>query len=383
MAAAHAPAVEVVHAVPGRVRLRVPALKAHPALAEKLVTAGLARPGWHGLRVNAACASVVVQADNPELALRRLRALVADSLAARQESPPSPALEKRPLGQAPDLAAVERGPRLLALGAGLAALGLTYLGGGLPQTLALSFTALAAVPTLWQAAVTALAERRPSGAQLDAAATAAMCVAGDVRGAAISRLIAVAAAEARDFTARRSRRVSVNLRDALGATAWLVLDGQELRVPVERVAEGDLVAVYARAPIPVDGVVEAGQARVNQRALTGEGRPLDRTVGDSVYAGTVVTEGWLHVRATAVGQATRAGWVVHTLEHLPSRDTRATDFAAHYVDRQVVPAFAVAGLTLAATRDLERCAAVLNVDYGTGLEISAPTSVLATMAHAA
>ena len=68
------------------------------------------------------------------------------------------------------------------------------------------------------------------------------------------------------------------------------------------------------------------------------GRPLDRTVGDSVYAATVVTEGWLHVRAQAVGQATRAGWVVHTLEHLPSLDTRATDFAAHYVDRQVVPA---------------------------------------------
>ncbi len=382
MAVAPAPAVEVVNAVPGRVRLRVPALRSHPALADKLTAAGLARPGLRGLRVNPASASVVVESEHPDQAVRRTRALVVECLAA-MEQPAALAAEEGPAEPAQDAGDAERAPRLLVLGASLVGLGLTFLGGGLPQAAALGVTAVATAPTLWRAAVAALVKQRPSADQLDTAAIGLMFLAGDVRGAALSRLIAVAAAEMRDFTARRSHRVTVNLRDRLGATAWLVQDGQERRVPVERLAPGDLVAVYARGPIPVDGVVEAGAARVNQRDLTGEGRPLDRAPGDSVYAATVVTEGWLHVRASAVGPATRAGWVVRTLEHRPVRDTRATDYAQHYVDRQVLPAFGVAGLALVATRDLERAAAVLNVDYGTGLEISAPTAILATKAHAA
>jgi Cu2+-exporting ATPase len=210
-----------------------------------------------------------------------------------------------------------------------------------------------------------------------------MFVAGDVRGAAISRVVGSLATELRDFTARRSRGVSVDLRATLGGWAWELQDGHRVAVPIDGVAIGDLVAVHAHEPILVDGLVEAGAAWVNQRALTGQGRPIEKSVGDPVFAGTLVTQGWLHVRAQAVGQATRAGWVVHTLEHLPEPDTRAADYAEHFVERQVLPAFGIAGLTWAATRNLERSAAVLNIDYGTGIEISAPTSILATMAHAA
>jgi hypothetical protein len=55
--------VEIVHAVPGRLRLRVPALRGQPALADQVVAAGLAHRGVRRVRVNPACASIVVECD--------------------------------------------------------------------------------------------------------------------------------------------------------------------------------------------------------------------------------------------------------------------------------------------------------------------------------
>jgi P-type Cu2+ transporter len=375
-----APLVEIVHAVPGRVRMRVPLLRGSRDLAETLTAVRPAHAGVHGIRVNAACSSVVVEAASAEAAERHVGALIAEWLATERGAAEPPT---RPTMTGEPAAIPGRLTRTATFGAGLVGLGLTFLAGGVPQSAALAITALGSLPTVWRASAALFGERRPSGDQLDVAAMAMMFMAGDVRGAALSRVVASLAAELRDFTARRSRRASVDLRATLGRWAWELHDGRRTAVPVDGVADGDLVAVHAREPIPVDGLVEAGAAWVNQRALTGEGRPIEKSVGDTVYAATIVTQGWLHVRAQAVGRATRAGWVVETLERLPERDTRAADYAEHFVEGQVLPAFGIAGLTWAATRNLERAAAVLNIDYGTGIEISAPTSILASMTHAA
>jgi Cu2+-exporting ATPase len=75
--------------------------------------------------------------------------------------------------------------------------------------------------------------------------------------------------------------------------------------------------------------------------------------------------------------------VVQTLQQAPVHDTRAAAYGDRFADRMVLPTLAVAGGTYALTRDANRLAAILIVDWATGLELSAPTSVLATMARAA
>ena len=57
--------------------------------------------------------------------------------------------------------------------------------------------------------------------------------------------------------------------------------------------------------IPVDGVVVSGDAAVNQATMTGEPLPVHRTVGGSVFAGTVVEDGEIDIRPTALGDASR------------------------------------------------------------------------------
>ncbi|MFI6770722.1 hypothetical protein [Streptomyces sp. NPDC050355] len=85
---------------------------------------------------------------------------------------------------------------------------------------------------------------------------------------------------------------------------WLVRDegaedgeGVEVEVALEEVAPGDVVAVYRRHRIPVDGQVVGGEALVDQAAITGEALPVYARAGAEVYAGTIVTSGSLTVRA--------------------------------------------------------------------------------------
>ncbi|HVF04887.1 MAG TPA: copper-translocating P-type ATPase [Frankiaceae bacterium] len=101
-------------------------------------------------------------------------------------------------------------------------------------------------------------------------------------------------------------------RDALGALAALLpdeadrvgADGEVTTVPATALNAGDVVLVRAGARVPADGEVVAGVAEVDESAVTGESRPVTRTTGDRVVAGTVSTDSAIRVRVTAVGDGT-------------------------------------------------------------------------------
>jgi Cu+-exporting ATPase len=78
-------------------------------------------------------------------------------------------------------------------------------------------------------------------------------------------------------------------------------DGTEHEVPAAALVVGDRVAVRPGERIPVDGVIEVGEAGVDESALTGESRPVEKAPGAKVATGTVVLDGRLVLRTTAVG----------------------------------------------------------------------------------
>ena len=93
-------------------------------------------------------------------------------------------------------------------------------------------------------------------------------------------------------------------------TATLIRDGQEVTVPVEQVAIGDLFAVRPGESVPVDGVIVEGGAAVNESALTGESIPVDKAAGDGVSAATVNESGYFTARATRVGEDTTLSQII-------------------------------------------------------------------------
>ncbi len=92
--------------------------------------------------------------------------------------------------------------------------------------------------------------------------------------------------------------------------ATVVRNGEEIEVPVAEVQMGETFVVRPGESIPVDGVVVEGHTAVNESALTGESLPVDKTVGDSVYAATINQSGYLRCTATHVGEDTSLSKII-------------------------------------------------------------------------
>ncbi|HEU0115403.1 MAG TPA: cation transporter, partial [Thermomicrobiales bacterium] len=106
------------------------------------------------------------------------------------------------------------------------------------------------------------------------------------------------------FTTERSRQALRRVTALAPATARVERDGREIEIPAVGVRIGETVIVRPGERIPVDGVVIAGQATIDQAAITGESMPVAAEPGSTVYAATIATLGSLRVRAVKIGTDT-------------------------------------------------------------------------------
>ena len=97
-------------------------------------------------------------------------------------------------------------------------------------------------------------------------------------------------------------------------TATVVRDGEQVEVPVEDVASGDLVLVRPGEKVPVDGIVVSGTSTVDESMLTGESVPVEKQAGDNVYGATVNAQGAFTMRATQVGSETALSQIIKIVE---------------------------------------------------------------------
>ena len=93
-------------------------------------------------------------------------------------------------------------------------------------------------------------------------------------------------------------------------TAVIMSDGHEREAPIEQVMPGDSIVVKAGSRIPVDAVVLEGDGSVDESALTGESIPVEKSVGDRVYAATTNTSGYMLCRAERVGKDTTLSQII-------------------------------------------------------------------------
>ena len=187
----------------------------------------------------------------------------------------------------------------------------------------------------------------------------------------------------RDLTAAGSKRAVSELLEFQTKTAWLLKDGVVVSIPTSQVVAGDVLIVYPGEMISVDGEVIDGHATIDQKTITGEGLPVSRSAGELVFAATVIREGQITVRALRVGSETAAAQIVQLVEAAPIGETRMQNHAEKFADRLVLPTLALAAGTAVVTADFNRFLSLVIVDFGTGIRVAAPTSVLASMTHAA
>lgn len=104
------------------------------------------------------------------------------------------------------------------------------------------------------------------------------------------------------------------LVDLAPKTAVIIKNGQEVTVPAEQVAAGDIVVIRPGESIPVDGVVTEGAGYVDQAAITGESIPVEKMPGDTVISATINKNGTFRFRASKVGEDTTLSQIIRLVD---------------------------------------------------------------------
>ena len=97
-------------------------------------------------------------------------------------------------------------------------------------------------------------------------------------------------------------------------TAVVIKDGKETLVPISDVEIGHIILVKPGERIPVDGQVVEGYTSIDESMLTGESIPIDKKVGDNVYAASINKNGVIRFRATKVGGDTALAQIIKLVE---------------------------------------------------------------------
>jgi cation-transporting P-type ATPase C len=159
-------------------------------------------------------------------------------------------------------------------------------------------------------------------------------------------------------------------------------DGLEFEVDIDRLRVGDTISVHEGEIVPVDGVISAGLAAMDQEALTGRAGAFDKAPGDRVYASTVVRAGRIMVRVSKIGTDTLTGYIGAQLPHGRIQRLPSSAEAEEIANRMVVPALAVSGLNLLLTGMVLPSQATIRPDYATGPRLSAQLGALHALSDA-
>ncbi|WP_311172269.1 cation-translocating P-type ATPase [Halobellus sp. ZY16] len=141
----------------------------------------------------------------------------------------------------------------------------------------------------------------------------------------------------------RARNSMRELMDLSPNEATIKRGGDEETVPVAAVTPGDVVVVRPGEKIPMDGEVIEGESAVNQAPITGESVPVDKTVGDEVFAGTINEGGYLEIRVTATASDNTLSRIVELVEDAGAKQTEREQFVERFASyyTPVVVAFAI------------------------------------------
>ena len=121
-----------------------------------------------------------------------------------------------------------------------------------------------------------------------------------------------------DLSMDRGRDALTDLMAFLPETVQVRRGGEPVTVPLAEVAVEDTVIVAPGERIPVDGTVTSGQSSADHSRITGEPLPVDITVGDEVFAGSINQVGAVEIRAERVGTDSSYGRIIAAFIHVGS-----------------------------------------------------------------
>ena len=185
------------------------------------------------------------------------------------------------------------------------------------------------------------------------------------------------------LTVGRGRKAIQSLLDFLPRTATVRRNGDVLEIASDQVRVGDTVIVKPGGHIPVDGTVLDGRSFVEQAAITGEAMPVEKTLGDLVYAGTINQSGALEIGAQKLGRDTTFGKIIEAVERAEKSRAPIQKTADRLAGYLVYFALGAAVLTFIITHNIRSTISVIIVAGACGIAAGTPLAILGAIGRAA
>lgn len=182
-----------------------------------------------------------------------------------------------------------------------------------------------------------------------------------------------------EYSEQRSADLLKSLLRPQAENLWVLKDGIEISVPVEKVEPGDHVVCGPGEAIAIDGTVIEGEASMNQSSISGESVPVHIKPGDPVISGSVVDEGRLIVQVEQTGSETSVARIGRFIDQSLRNKSKKQTKSAALADKLVPVTLGLSAVSFLATRDIRRTASVLTVDYSCAVKLATPITVRSCM----
>lgn len=221
-----------------------------------------------------------------------------------------------------------------------------------------------------------------SSALLISIAMIAAILIGDIFAAGEVAFIMAIGEILEDLTTDRAKKGLKKLISIAPTTGRLIINGKEEQVSAIDIKKGDIIRILPGESIPADGIIVSGNTSVDQSVMTGESLPVDKTVNDTVFCGTLNRFGSIDIKVTNSGNNSSLQKLIKMVKDAENKKApiaRIADKAASWL---VPAALLVAVITGIVTKDIVRAVTILVVFCPCALVLATPTAIMASIGQA-
>ncbi|KRN56779.1 heavy metal translocating P-type ATPase [Carnobacterium divergens] len=184
-----------------------------------------------------------------------------------------------------------------------------------------------------------------------------------------------------DYAAKKARSELKSLLDNSPQIAHKYEGDQLVELPVEKVKVKDVLVVKPGEVVPVDGTVLSGQSLFDEASLTGESKPVNKQVGDSLMSGSVNGDGAITMAVDKLAADSQFQHIVRLVKESEQQPAHFVRLADRYAVPFTIIAYLIAGIAWYISKDPKRFAEVLVVASPCPLILAAPIAMVSGMSR--
>ncbi len=185
-----------------------------------------------------------------------------------------------------------------------------------------------------------------------------------------------------EATTKRAKKGLKKLISLAPTKGRRLKDGKEELIPAEEIQQGDILRILPGETIPVDGKIVNGETSVDQSIMTGESLPVDKSIGEEVFCGTINCFGSIDIAATKVGENSSLQKLIRMVQEAENKQAPMQRIADRVASWLVPVALLIDVLAYVFTRNIVTAVTVLVVFCPCALVLATPTAIMAAIGQA-